>query len=423
MSSEFRLPAAPGQELCPPQTETPKATFTPDVQTLFKKHFGQTPTHVVSAPGRLEVLGNHTDYNHGLVMSVAVDRYIFIASSPRPDGRVELVSSAFPGAEKFSVSDFKSNPAARWADYVKGVLAQLRRRGVHFGGFNAAIHNTLPLGAGMSSSAALEVAAAMTLRRLHPFTLTDTGTTLPPRPNARGELPPVTLAERLQYARLCRAAENEFVGVPCGILDQVSALFGRAWNVMSIDCQSLTVHHAPLSGVALVVCHSGVKHALVGGEYKELRDNCESAARKLGTKFLRTVELKQLQAARTRLTERESACAQHVVSEIARVVAAERALRADDLAQFGQYLFQSHESSRDLLKNSTVELDFLVEIARQHPGCLGARLTGGGFGGATINLVAHHQAEQFMAHMVAGYDKQIGVKLQPLVCQIVDGAR
>jgi galactokinase len=394
-----------------------------DVQTHFKKHFGHTPTHVVTAPGRLEVLGNHTDYNQGLVMSVAVDKHVFIAASPRPDGRVELISSAFPGSEKFSVNDLISNPAARWADYVKGVLVQLRRRGVHFGGFNAAIHSTLPLGAGMSSSAALEVATALTIRRLHPFTLTDTGTALPPKANERGELLPLTLGERMPYAKLCRAAENDFVGVPCGILDQVSSLFGRAWNVMSIDCQSLTVGYAPLPGVALVVCHSGVKHALVGGEYKGLSENCESAARKLGARFLRTVEPKQLQAAKANLTEREFACAHHVVSEIARVVAAERALRADDLAQFGQYLFQSHESSRDFLQNSTAELDQLVEIARRHPACLGARLTGGGFGGATLNLVAHHEAGPFMAYMVTSYEKQTGVKLQPLICQIVDGAR
>lgn len=401
-----------------------KTNVTPEAASaLFKKHFRHTPTHVVAAPGRLEVLGNHTDYNQGLVMAVAVDKYVFIASSPRPDGRVELVSSAFTGSENFTVSDLQSNPAARWADYVKGVLEQLRRRGVHFGGFNAAIHSTLPLGAGLSSSAALEVATAMTIRRLHPFTLTDSGTALPPKTNTRGELPPLSLAERMQYAKLCRAAENEFVGVPCGILDQVSSLFGQAWNVMSIDCQSLTVDHAPLPGVALVVCQSGVQHALVGGEYKELRDNCESAARKLGAKFLRTVELTQLQSARAALTEREYACAYHVISEIARVVAAERALRTDDLAQFGQYLFQSHESSRDFLQNSTVELDQLVKLARQHPGCLGARLTGGGFGGATLNLVAHHQAEAFMAHMATRYEKQTGVKLQPLVCQIVDGAR
>ena len=393
-----------------------------DAQNLFKKHFGHTPTHLAQAPGRLEVLGNHTDYNDGLVMSVAVDKYIFIASSPRNDGKVELVSSAFPETEKFSISDIKQNPAASWANYVKGVLVQLKKRGVHFGGFNAAIHSTIPMGAGMSSSAALEVATAMTVRRLHPFTLTDTGLATPPRPNAKNVLPPVGPVERMNYAKVCRAAENEFVGVPCGILDQVSSLFGKAWHVMEIDCASLTVGHAPVSGVAMVVCNSEVKHALVGGEYKELRDNCEAAARKLGAKFLRTVEMKQLLAARDKLSPREFECAHHVVSEIARVVAGEKALRGNDMAQFGQYMFQSHESSRDFLKNSTAELDLLVELARRHSACLGARLTGGGFGGATINMVNHHEADSFIAHMIAGYEKKLGVKTKPLVCQVVDGA-
>lgn len=393
-----------------------------DATGLFKKQFGHTPTHRVQAPGRLEVLGNHTDYNDGLVLSAAVDKYISIAASPRNDGRVELVSTAFPEPEKFSISDILPNPAANWANYVKGVLVQLKKRGVHFGGFNAAIHSTIPMGAGMSSSAALEVATAMTIRRLHPFTLTGTGTSSPPQPNAKGELPPVPLIERMHYARLCRAAENEFVGVPCGILDQVSSLFGKSWNVMEIDCQSLTVEHAPLAGVALVVCNSEVKHALVGGEYKELRDNCESAARKLGARSLRSVEIKQLLSNKSQLTQREFECAHHIVSEIARVVAGERALRENDLAQFGQYMFQSHESSRDSLKNSTDGLNILVELARKHPACLGARLTGGGFGGATINLVTHHEAESFMAHMTAGYEKQTGVKTNPLICQIVDGA-
>ncbi|MFO1514539.1 MAG: galactokinase family protein [Verrucomicrobiota bacterium] len=392
-----------------------------DATSLFKKQFGHTPTHLTQAPGRLEVLGNHTDYNDGLVMSVAVDKYIFIASSSRNDGKIELVSSAFPEPEKFSVSDIKPNPAATWANYVKGVLVQLKKRGVHFGGFNAAIHSTIPMGAGMSSSAALEVATAMTIRRLYPYSLSDTGIATPPQADAKGTLPPVGAAERMNYAKVCRAAENEFVGVPCGILDQVSSLFGKAWHVMEIDCASLTVGHAPLSGIAMVVCNSEVKHALVGGEYKDLRDNCEAAARKLGAKFLRTVEMKQVLAAKDKLSPREFECAHHVVSEIARVVAGEKALRGNDMAQFGQFMFQSHESSRDFLKNSTKELDALVELARQHPACLGARLTGGGFGGATINMVKHHEADVFIAHMVAGYEKKLGVKTHPLVCQVVDG--
>jgi len=391
-------------------------------QAVFKKHFNQTPTRVVSAPGRLELLGNHTDYNDGLVMSLAVDKYIIIASSPRTDGKVELISSAFPGSEIFSADDLKKNPAASWANYIKGVLDQLRKRGVHFSGFNAAVHGTIPMGAGMSSSAALEVATALTIRKLYPYGLSATGLTAPPAKNAKGEIPAPTQTEKLEVAKVCRAAENQFVGVNCGILDQISSLFGKASSVIDIDCSSLVVGNSPMPGEAVIVCNSGVKHELVGGEYNELRQNCENAAKKLGAKFLRTVDLKTVEVNKAKLSEREYQCARHVVSEIARVVAGERALREGDHAQFGQYMFQSHESSRDDLKNSTKELDVLVELARKAPGILGARLTGGGFGGATINLVANHQAPQFMEFMSREYEQATGVKMTPLVCQIVDGA-
>jgi len=393
-----------------------------DVQTVFKRHFCYTPVHVVRAPGRLELLGNHTDYNEGLVMSVAVDKYVHIASAPRTDGKIELISSAFQGKELFWISEFKKNPAAPWADYVKGVLEQLRQRRVNFSGFNAAIHSSVPIGAGMSSSAALEVATALTVRRLYPFSLGETGATLPPRRDRRGELPPLPPLERLFFARACQAAENKFVGVQSGLLDQISSLFGKAWHVLNIDFRFLTVAHQPLLGEAIIVCNSGVKHALVGGEYNELRQSCESAARKLGAKSLRSVETRFLEANKSRLTTREYECALHVVTEIARVVAAERALNDDDHRQFGQYMFQSHESSRQFLKNSTPELYLLVDIARAHPACLGARLTGGGFGGATINLVAHHQAEAFMEHMARHYKNRAGHDLKPLLGQIVDGA-
>src|SRR5438874_9626342 len=194
-----------------------------DVQTLFRRHFNHPPTHVVRAPGRLELLGNHTDYNEGLVMSLAVDKYIHMASSPRSDGKIELVSAAFPERELFWMSELKKNPATPWADYVKGVLEQLRKRGVNFSGFNAAIAGDIPMGAGMSSSAALEVATALTIRRLYPFSLGETGATVPPRRDARGELPALTAAERLRFAKLCQAAENQFVGVQSGLLDQISS--------------------------------------------------------------------------------------------------------------------------------------------------------------------------------------------------------
>ncbi|HSU53819.1 MAG TPA: galactokinase family protein, partial [Candidatus Dormibacteraeota bacterium] len=180
-----------------------------EVDNLFRKHFSTPPIHKIKAPGRLELLGNHTDYNEGLVMSLAVDKYIHIASAPRKDGKVELVSAAFPEPEIFWADNFKKNPAAPWADYVKGVLEQLRKRGVNFGGFNGAIWGDIPMGAGMSSSAALEVATALTVRRLYPFGLNDASLSTPPTPNAKNELPSLAAAEKLSFAKLCQAAENQ----------------------------------------------------------------------------------------------------------------------------------------------------------------------------------------------------------------------
>jgi galactokinase len=393
-------------------------------ESLFKRHFKQSAVHLVRAPGRLELLGNHTDYNEGLVLSIAIDKYVEMAVAPRNDGKIELISSMFPEPEIFWLDKFAKNPAAPWANYVKGVLEQLHKRGVHFSGFNAAIHGTIPMGAGMSSSAALEVATALAVRQLYPFSLTGAGPGpgTPPKRDAKNHLPQLGSAEKLNFAKVCRAAENEFVGVRSGLLDQTSSLFGKAWHVMEIDFQSLTVELAPMSGEAIVVCDSGVKHALVAGHYNELRENCEGAARALGAPNLRAVELKMLLANKSKLTIRQFECAHHIVTEIQRVIHGSNALRVDDHKQFGQYMFQSHESSRDFLRNSAPELDILVDLARSQPGCLGARLTGGGFGGATINLVAHHEAEKFMAAMAQQYEKKTGHPLKPVLCQVVDGA-
>lgn len=395
-----------------------------EVKAFFQEKFGAVPRHLVQAPGRLELLGNHTDYNEGLVMSLAVDKYIFIASSPRSDGQIELVSTAFPERERFYHDKIEKNPAARWADYVKGVLLQLRERGVHFTGFNAAIHGTIPFGAGLSSSAALEIASALTVRRLFPFKILGNGIAPAPERDRHGELPPLGKDERMALAKIGQAAESRFVGVNCGLLDQISSLFGREGQVIEIDCRGNSVGHRPMApGVTIVVCDSGVKHELSGGEYNELRAHCESAARTLGVKALRDIDPKNLAANRSKLAERDWQCAYHIVGENQRVIFGERALREGDIAQFGQYLFQSHASSRDFFRNSAPELDLLVELAGQHPGCLGARLTGGGFGGATINLVWHDQVESFQKHMRDQYRARSGRETHPWPASIVDGAR
>lgn len=395
----------------------------PDIKAFFKQRFGSPPIHIVQAPGRLELLGNHTDYNQGLVMSVAVDKWLSMAASPRLDGVIDLASSAFDGNETFSCDRIEKNHARPWANYVKGVLDLLRRRGVHFTGFNAAIQSTIPVGAGLSSSAALEIATALMVRRLFPFALTVRGLTTPPRRNSSGILPPLSKSEKLLLAGVCRNAESEFVGVNCGLLDQISCLLGKASHVIEIDCQHLTVDHFPMpASVSVIVCDSGVKHNLADGAYNLLRHECESAARALGVSALRSIDPKHLEADKARLTEREYQCAYHIVGENHRVSCAERALREGDMELLGEFLFQSHASSRDYFGNSCPELDCLVALARAIPGCVGARLTGGGFGGATVNLVQESQIERFCREIASKYEEQTGRKLSPLRCQIVEGA-
>lgn len=394
-----------------------------EVKRFFQTSFGAPPAWVVRAPGRLELLGNHTDYNGGLVMSLAVDKYVYIAASPRKDARIELVSTSFPQREAFNLDQIQKNPAAPWANYVKGVLLKLRERGVHFTGFNAAVHGTIPFGAGLSSSAALEMATTLIIRELFPFALGENSLLAAPR-RVNGVLPPLTAREKLLLAKVGQAAESEVVGVKCGLLDQISSLFGKAGHVIQTDFLNNHVQHDAMPpGVVVVVADSAVKHDLAAGQYNELHDYCKGAARKLGVQFLRFVDLDQLEGQKAKLSEREYQCALHIVGENYRVTHGERALREGDTRQFGQYLLQSHASSRDHFKNSTGELDVLVEIAQTLPGCYGARLTGGGFGGSTINLVQAAAAGEFKGRLAEEYYKRTKVRTEPWIASIVDGAQ
>lgn len=392
------------------------------LKAFFQRTFGESPARTVRAPGRLELLGNHTDYNGGLVLAMAIDRHVYFGASPRMDGQIHLATTAFPERPKFYFDRLEKGPKPTWADYVKSVLWVLQRRGVHFTGFNGAIHSTVPLGAGLASSAALLMATALIVRELFPYRLTATGLGPAPR-RERERLPPLSPAERLCFAQMGGAAESEYVGLNCGLLDYLCSMFGQEGHALEIDALTNTVRPEPLPpGLAVVVCDSKVKHELASGGYNELRENCDRAAAKLGVDFLRRIDSAQLEAARAKLTAREYECARHIVGENQRVTFALRAFRAGDLSQAGQYFLQSHESSRDSFRNSTPPLDVLVEIARNLPGCLGARLSGGGFGGVTVNLVHSDAAAAFCRSLPEEFRRRTGVSTHAWICSAAAGA-
>ena len=390
-------------------------------RALFRSRFGSLPVHVVVAPGRVEILGNHTDYNGGLVLAAAIDRSLAIAVSPRHDGRVEFVSDRYADAVSFLADDATRDPAATWTDYVKGILALLACRGIPPRGFNAAVAADLPAGAGLSSSAALTTATLVAYRQMFPFSL-QSGVAAP-KQDQNGRVPVPSATERLEFARLCQQAEREFAGVNCGLLDPLTILSGREGCALELDFLHLTVAPVPLPpGTVLMLAPTGVRHSLAESAYNEIRAACEEAAGVRGVNLLRKADLGRLDSAKARLSPRAAAVAEHVICENARVARATRALQDGDAAEFGQLMFQSHASSRDLLGNSCVELDVMVELARSDSRCLGARLTGGGFGGAALHLVRAEDADAYKRWLTDQFYERSGRTTEPFLCRAVAGA-
>ena len=390
-------------------------------RTLFKESFGHAPTHVVQAPARIELLGSHADWNDGLALAVAIDRRLCLAAAPRIDGRIELVSGAFPQREIAWLTELSPRPDAPWTAPVKALLRQLRARGVHFGGFNAVVHSEIPPGAGYGSSGALLAAAALVVRELYPHKLTEQGAVV--RRPGRERLPPPTRLDRLRMAALCRAAARETGGESATSLDALTALCTEEFHAVLADAQQGTAETHPLIGeIAIVIADTGRLSPIVEAENAALRHYCAAAARQLGVRSLRSVEPAQLKAARDRLTAREHAAAYHVIGENQRVVAAERALREGDLEQFGQYLWQSHASGREFFRNSPAEVEQLIELARSQPACFGARLSGAGFGGHTVNLVLWSEADEFRTRLETGFKATTGRELRTWRCRIAGGA-
>jgi galactokinase len=324
------------------------------------------------APGRAELLGNHTDYNEGYVLAIAVDRGTTITGMARTDRNVRVHSKELGKTETIALDKLLAECVAPWSRYILGVVDQFRRNDLPVEGFDAEISGNLPLGAGLSSSASLENATVLFLSKLF-------GAKLDP----------------MQMARIAQKAEHDFVGVRCGLLDQISSLMSTAANATFIDCRTMEVGHVPLDGkVSVILANSNVKHALVGGEYNERRSDCEAAAHALGVPFLRDATSDMLKARKSELADRIYRRALHITGENERVLAGSEALRKGDIAAFGKLMFASHESSQKNFENSCPELDTLVDAARKTPGVYGARLSGGGFGGATINVVEKGREEE-----------------------------
>jgi len=375
------------------------------IQEAFQKIYGTEPDVTARSPGRVNLIGEHTDYNDGFVLPAAIDRAIDFAARRRNDNVVHVHSIDFQDEVEFRVDAIEKDAQHTWSNYLRGVIKFLHDDGHKLSGADIAFGGNVPREAGLSSSAAVEVGAVALSMKLFGI-----------------ELSP------LEVVRLARRAENEFVNVPCGIMDQFVCALGKRNHALFLDCRDLTYRHVPLSErVKIVVCYSGVRRALAASEYEIRLQQCREAVARLGTtglavKSLREIDMTDLEVASHSLSEILLKRARHVVSENDRVLRAVQDLERGDLESFGKLMVASHESLRDDYEVSCRELDTLVDLALEQPGVLGARMTGAGFGGCTVNLVRAGSAAAFAEAVKEGYQKTIGLNAEVYVCEASDGA-
>jgi galactokinase len=355
---------------------------------------------VYRAPGRVNLIGEHTDYNDGFAMPAAIEFYCWVAVGARTDRKLSIYSEEFSAAAEADLSSPGLQPSKTWSDYPVGVALQLEKAGLRPRGANLLVESEVPMGAGLSSSAAIEVATALAL--------------------SDGSARPL---DHLQLALLCQRAENEFVGARVGIMDQFVSLHGQEDHALLLDCRALSFESLLIpDSVKLVICNTMVKHELASSEYNRRRADCEQAVRRLagvlpGIRALRDVTIEQLEGNRELLSEVTYKRALHVVSENARVLDSAEALRSGDIGRFGKRMAESHRSLRDLYEVSCRELDLMVDLANRQKGIFGARMTGGGFGGATINLVDARYAGEFKEKMGKSYQRETGLVPQIYICR------
>ena len=378
-----------------------------DPEALFSLHatrFGAEPT-VYAAPGRVNLIGEHTDYAEGFVMPAAIDFATLAAISSRSDGKIVIFSENYGDQREFAAAALPGAASQHWSDYPIGVVSILAREGYEIPGFSLSLWGDVPLGAGLSSSASVEVATALAVSSLIGVTI--------PGP---------------KLARLCQRAENEFVGANCGIMDQFISANGAKDHALLLDCRDLSFKPAPIpESVALVIANTMVKHAISGGEYTSRRAEVEEAAAVIArhrpeVRFLRDATLEDLEKYGSEMSPNALKRARHVISENERTVAAADALISHDLPELGRLMAEAHRSYSQDFEASCVEADAMVELAQDIPGLIGARLTGGGFGGCTVNLVEAGQAQTFAQTLKERYKAKIGITPQIYICYASGGA-
>jgi galactokinase len=376
-----------------------------DLSQKFALLFG-TEARFVQAPGRVNLIGEHTDYNDGFVLPAAIHFQTTVGIAARSDPSLVLFSENYAERAELSLENLPTAPRHHWTDYVIGVARKLVELGVRLPGANLLIDGDVPQGAGLSSSASLEAAVCRAFLEVAQRTWAAT-----------------------EIAKLCQSAENDFVGARCGIMDQFVSVHGRKDHALLLDCRSLEYHHQPIpEGIRLVICNTMVRHSHAGGEYNKRRRECEMAAHYFsevvsGARALRDVSMRDFETHGSGLPEDVRKRVRHVITENARVITAADALAKHDMARFGQLMGESHASLRDDFEVSCRELDVMVELAREIDGVYGARMTGGGFGGCTINLLQSDKVKAFEGKVCEGYEKATGQKPEIYVSTAADGLR
>ena len=369
----------------------------------FRQEFGGE-ARLYRAPGRVNMIGEHTDYNDGFVLPAALELSTWVAAAARPDRRLRVHSLHADATLEFDLDEPAPAPRRDWSDYVRGVAVMLRRAGHALVGADLMIASDVPIGAGLSSSAALEVSAGYAL-------LDCAGIAV----------------DRTRLAQACQRAENEFVGMRCGIMDQFISCHGAAARALLLDCRSLAFRLAPIDpSVRLVICNSMVHHEHAGGEYNLRRAECERGVALLtvalpGIRALRDVSMAELAAHATLLPDVTLRRCRHIVTENERVLRAGAALESGQVEEFGRLMNESHASMRDDYEISCWEVDVLVALAWRIEGVLGSRMTGGGFGGCTVSMVRAEAVERFGASLAAGYAAQTGINPPILICSPGEG--